>query len=288
MMEARSPDRRRTPRYSLEQPARLEVRSWAALVELYTRDICHDGVFIQTTSPPPLHTLLAVHLLLPDGTGTIRFRGKVVHVIEAEASAAASAAAGFGVQFLDLTAEDRGVLRQIVAQAQAAADTPHAIAPAVHRVMSQQLARRAPRPEAAGTPRRQRRRTPMDPTAVRSDGVVPEPSRPPAPRPRSGPSPRGEHRRLLARALELTRSKRYEEALGLLSRAHDLRPEHIETQVLQSLVAARQAVAARDLERAKACYEDVLRLEPSNSVAHKDLLILSALGSSQVQAAARR
>lgn len=306
MTSDRAPDRRRSPRYSLERPVCIEVDSWPALVELYTRDICHDGVFVRSSSSPELHAKVAVHLRLPGAAATLRFRGEVVHVVPASAGACA----GFGVHFEGLTREDREVLRQIVAQAQAAAQAPEAIGPAVRRLVGSRIdggkptrARRrratselpAARSQGAVPTRAHlRRRTTSELAAVRDRDAVPVPRRrrrttkelaavqgheavPPPTRPRT--TNRERHRRMYAMALELTRTKRYADAAELLSRAHALRPDHLETQVLRSLVLARQAVADRDLARARACYQDVLRLEPDNVTAHKDMLMLSALAN---------
>lgn len=281
-MDDRTPERRAAPRHALEQSARVELSSWAELVELYTRDICHGGVFIQTSSPPPIRTTVAVHLTLPDGTGTIRFRGEVVHTTEAGAGSP-----GFGVQFMGLTSDDRQVLREIVEQAKAAAQTPEAIALAVRGVMRQRLVGRGARPESLVQPRR-RRRTSKEAAAVRSGGVVPEPTRPPLRRPERAPCPRTKHRRMYQLAVLLARTKRYDEAAQLLRRAQTLAPDHVEIRVLRCLVLARKAVAARALSQARSYYEDVLRLEPGNATAQEDLIILSALESVDVPAPMRR
>ncbi len=127
-------ERRRTPRYSLQEPAQIELSSWAALIDLYTKDISHDGVFIQTPSPPPVHTKLAIHLLLPDGTGRIRFKGEVVHVVTSE-QAGPHGCAGFGAQFMGMTQQSRDILERIVAEARAREATPEAIGPAIRRLV---------------------------------------------------------------------------------------------------------------------------------------------------------
>jgi uncharacterized protein (TIGR02266 family) len=124
LLEVRPPppgqERRRADRYSLEEPARIELESWAELLELYTSDISQNGIFIRTSSPPQPGTEVGVHLLLPNGTGTIRFQGEVVRVVLPESGLVP----GFGVQFHRITQEAHNTLQWILAQAKAAARTP--------------------------------------------------------------------------------------------------------------------------------------------------------------------
>ncbi|MCA9708437.1 MAG: PilZ domain-containing protein [Myxococcales bacterium] len=117
---AEIPERRHEPRYSLEEPAQVEVGSWAELLELYTKDISRNGLFVQTSSPPEPGAQVGVHLLLPDGAGTIRFQGEVAHVI----APGSGRAPGFGVRLYDLSQDAAYTLQWIVAQAKAATETP--------------------------------------------------------------------------------------------------------------------------------------------------------------------
>lgn len=113
-------ERRRAPRYSLEEPAQVELESWAELLELYTKDISNNGIFIRTDEPPPTGTHVGVHLLLPDGSGTIRFQGEVVRIV----NPGPGAVAGFGVQFYGVTQEAKNTLQWIIAQARAVTERP--------------------------------------------------------------------------------------------------------------------------------------------------------------------
>jgi uncharacterized protein (TIGR02266 family) len=118
--EARSvsvEDRRATPRYSLVEPAVVQVASWNELVTLYTKDISCGGMFVQTDTPPERDTQVAVQLLLPYGAGTLEFEGTVVHVVNAEQARTMECTAGFGLQFSDLTPERRRALLRLVEQA---------------------------------------------------------------------------------------------------------------------------------------------------------------------------
>ncbi|MEM7157881.1 MAG: PilZ domain-containing protein [Myxococcota bacterium] len=113
-------ERRRAPRYSLEEPAQVELESWAELLELYTKDISNNGIFIRTEEPPETGSRVGVHLLLPDGSGTIRFQGEVVRIVRP----APGVVAGFGVQFYGVTQEAKNTLQWIIAQARAVTEQP--------------------------------------------------------------------------------------------------------------------------------------------------------------------
>ena len=110
-------ERRVEPRYSLEEPARVQIDSWADFLELYTKDISHNGLFIQSDAPPELGAKVGVDLLLPDGSGTIRFKGEVRHVVTAQTGPIP----GFGVRFYGVTQDAQNTLQWIVAQAKSVA-----------------------------------------------------------------------------------------------------------------------------------------------------------------------
>ncbi|MEM9457832.1 MAG: PilZ domain-containing protein [Myxococcota bacterium] len=159
------PERRTEPRYSLEEPAKVEIGSWAELLELYTKDISRDGIFIQTSSSPPPGTKVGVHLLLPDGAGTIRFQGKVVHVLAPESGSPP----GFGVRFYDVTDEARNTLYWLVAQAKSAVTTPRTGEAARRRSASIEAAARRRSNAEAEAEERQRLRTILCEVGARSD-----------------------------------------------------------------------------------------------------------------------
>lgn len=159
------PERRTEPRYSLEEPARVEVGSWSELLELYTKDISNNGIFIQTTELPELGTRVGVHLLLPNGTGTIRFQGQVAHVLPPEAAPVP----GFGVRFEGVTREAKNTLQWILAQAKAAIAAPRPVRPGTRRPAS---GRPKPSADESHRERQRRLRTVLCDLAARSDLAV--------------------------------------------------------------------------------------------------------------------
>lgn len=114
-------EERSDTRYSLVEPAVVHVDSWGELVTLYTRDISCGGMFIQTMSPPPIDTQVAVELRLPEEAGILRFEGTVVHVVPGGVK---GRPAGFGLHFTGLTAETRRRLQRMIEQAERAAAAP--------------------------------------------------------------------------------------------------------------------------------------------------------------------
>lgn len=136
MRPTAGPDRRVAPRYSLVEPAVVEVGSWSELVALYTKDISCGGMFVQTEVPPERDTTVAVQLLLPDGAGTLDFEGVVVHVVGPAQAEASGQAAGFGLQFSGLTAERRRALQRLIEQAEAASRGPKADGPTLQELGS--------------------------------------------------------------------------------------------------------------------------------------------------------
>ncbi len=122
-------ERRRQPRYSLADPAVIEIGSWSELVTLYVKDISCGGMFVETTAPPARDTEVTVQLLLPEGTGTLGFDGLVVHVVTVREASASGRTPGFGLQFRGLTPERRRALQRLVEQAERAADSPSAERP---------------------------------------------------------------------------------------------------------------------------------------------------------------
>lgn len=387
-------ERRTEPRYSLVEPAVIEVESWTALVALYTKDISCGGMFVQTDAPPERDTQVALQLLLPDGAGTLEFEGNVVHVVTAAQAEAAGTTAGFGLQFSDLTAERRRALQRLIDQAKAAAARPSADGPSLHELGStcapgdqgtplrltlseaerQQLqelraelaammargdlevlglqgagdldelrdaferagrrwhpgqAYRDAPPEirrlateiflrieqayrklraashaAASTPpaAAASRPAPHPPAAEPPRAAASDPAGAQTPSPARGAqramadlaerssllaaqlkrrepkvaAPPDEQRVLVDEALRLVADKRYREAAERLELVLERKPDP-RLRVLLCVVQARQALTERDFARARERYEAVLQLDPSNEVAQRELLMLSAL-----------
>ncbi len=88
--------RRQHARFS----SRLEVRfpNAPALANAWTTNLSQGGVFVETDSPPPLNSLVALTLVLPEGA-TLELSGQVVHVLSPATARAQGKRPGVGVSF---------------------------------------------------------------------------------------------------------------------------------------------------------------------------------------------
>lgn len=270
-------ERRTEPRYSLVEPAQVEVASWAELAKLYTNDISHGGLFIRTEVPPARDTRVAVRMVLPGGAGTLELEGVVVHVVTVAQASALACTAGFGLQFTNLTSERRRALQQLIEHAKAQEDRPvrhpaptavHAVAPAhqvVERSADGRLPAAQPRPRASGPS--------MTELAERSEQLAAGLRRRAS---ATASPPRDEHRASIDEALRLVADKDYPAAIAQLELVLERAPEP-RLRTLLGMVRARQALLERDFPRARAHYETVLELHPGHEVAKRELLMLSAL-----------
>ena len=87
--------------------------------------------------------------------------------------------------------------------------------------------------------------------------------------------PRGNQ--LLGKAYEFLSNREYDAAEEVLCKALQLDMQHQKAQLLLHFVRARKAVAKRDFATAKRLYEALLRSDPDNAAAKKELLMISAL-----------
>jgi uncharacterized protein (TIGR02266 family) len=76
----------------------------------FTRDINEGGLFIETDKPKPVGTEIALYFNLPGGEGGIETTGRVVRTT----SAGPGAAAGMGVEFDELTSNNRAKIDKLV------------------------------------------------------------------------------------------------------------------------------------------------------------------------------
>lgn len=106
--EVDSPDRRRTAR------ARLTVRiDYATVDEMFsefTRDINAGGLFVETDKPHAPGTEVTMQFRLPGRPDTLQTVGRVVRVTPA----ALGNPGGMGIEFDELTPDDRIKIDEIV------------------------------------------------------------------------------------------------------------------------------------------------------------------------------
>ncbi len=76
----------------------------------FTRDINEGGLFIETREPRPIGTEVALYFNLPGGGGGIETTGRVVRTTEGDATTPS----GMGVEFDDLSTQDRGKIDRLV------------------------------------------------------------------------------------------------------------------------------------------------------------------------------
>lgn len=76
----------------------------------FTRDINEGGLFIETGSPRPVGTEVALYFNLPGEAGGIETTGRVVRTTEGDTETPA----GMGVEFDELTGSDRAKIDRLV------------------------------------------------------------------------------------------------------------------------------------------------------------------------------
>ncbi len=98
-------------------PVSLKVRFKSATVdefiEQYCRDVSRGGIFIKSSQPMPIGTLLKFQLQLKDESSLIKGVGRVVWT-RAEDDASSDAPAGMGIKFIKMDGESRVVVDRIV------------------------------------------------------------------------------------------------------------------------------------------------------------------------------
>lgn len=87
-----------------------------------------------------------------------------------------------------------------------------------------------------------------------------------------------EFNKLIGRGFEQLSGKDYRAAIVTLQSAVDQRPESTKAQILLLFAEARLLVAKRELVQARAKYEEVLKIDPGNATAQRDLVMLACLG----------
>src|SRR5688572_4862726 len=107
-------------------PVSLKVRFKSATVdefiEQYSKDVSRGGIFIKSSQPMAVGTLLKFQFQLKDESALIRGVGRVVWT-RAEEHAGAERPAGMGIKFIKMDPESKGTVERIL---DAHGDTPGA------------------------------------------------------------------------------------------------------------------------------------------------------------------
>jgi uncharacterized protein (TIGR02266 family) len=97
--------------------ARLQVfygQDQETLLDDYSINVSTGGLFIETFSPLPEGSRLGVSFSLPNDEADVRCQGKVAWINHPEMLKNPSLPAGMGIQFLDLSLDDMGRIRQFI------------------------------------------------------------------------------------------------------------------------------------------------------------------------------
>jgi uncharacterized protein (TIGR02266 family) len=92
--------RRRHERF--ETRIRVKFGSLEALMEEYSHNISHGGIFIRTNAPKKLHEKLKIILTHPETGEEMILDGEVVRVVSPEEAGQTSHPVGMGIKFLSL------------------------------------------------------------------------------------------------------------------------------------------------------------------------------------------
>lgn len=103
---------RRFPRFESREQVRLQVGDRDEMRVLWTQDISCGGLFVQTEDPPMFGSRVTVMVETPDGS--IALTTEVVHVLPREVAEQFGRSPGVGLQFVDLTPEQRHAIEQYV------------------------------------------------------------------------------------------------------------------------------------------------------------------------------
>jgi type IV pilus assembly protein PilZ len=97
-------------------PARFAVRFGTVqdFVLEYAANISAGGVFVQSSDPLPLKTIVRVEMELPGGGPPVPARGVVVHRVSAEEAEERGTLPGMGVQFMDSGDDFRGRIDEAI------------------------------------------------------------------------------------------------------------------------------------------------------------------------------
>jgi uncharacterized protein (TIGR02266 family) len=106
--EATEDDRRRTGRAGVT--VRVDYATVDEMFSEFTRDINEGGIFIETEKPHQAGTEVTMQFHLPGNNEVLRTIGRVVRV----SSGDIGSPAGMGIEFDELTMDDRTKIDQIV------------------------------------------------------------------------------------------------------------------------------------------------------------------------------
>ncbi len=108
-------DRRKSRRADLV--VRVDYQTVDELFSDFARNINEGGIFVETTTPHPLGTVVDLQFKLPGSDEPVRVKGSVVHVSDGEDGESP----GLGIEFENLDAPTRQRINELVRKLRAAA-----------------------------------------------------------------------------------------------------------------------------------------------------------------------
>jgi type IV pilus assembly protein PilZ len=106
--EETAAERRRSDRAELV--VRVDYSTIDELFSEFTRDINEGGLFIETEKPKPVGTVVTMYLNLPGTTDRFSTIGRIVRI----SGATETTPPGVGIEFDELTAEDRVKINSLI------------------------------------------------------------------------------------------------------------------------------------------------------------------------------
>ncbi|OGQ91414.1 MAG: hypothetical protein A2289_21775 [Deltaproteobacteria bacterium RIFOXYA12_FULL_58_15] len=97
----------------VQQEYSVEFQNLTDFVTEYTHNISNGGLFVKTEKLPLQDDVIQINLLIP-GQAKLKIKARVVHLVLPEQARVTGGHAGFGVEFVDLSKEDRRSLAKLV------------------------------------------------------------------------------------------------------------------------------------------------------------------------------
>lgn len=102
----------------------VEFKTLNEFVKEYTQNISVGGLFIRSDVLPNIDDFIDLSLAIPHLNRTINIQARVVHAISPEVAEARGVNPGFGVEFVEISADDRLTLKKLVVDLQEFKEDP--------------------------------------------------------------------------------------------------------------------------------------------------------------------
>jgi uncharacterized protein (TIGR02266 family) len=282
---------RRSKRYPSDQPLMVRCESWTAFVQHYAGDIGQGGMFIVTDEPPPILSVIDVRMQLPEGV-EMALRARVVHVIEKDQVTSEHVQAGVGVEFVELDAERKRQIVQMIEFARWQGADPNA---SFTRTMLENAAVMGNLPKSSSlppnptrsthstSPRDDARKVTLDGVAKTQSGAprnpsskstasmpavvsttVTKPTSDSPEAPASAPAPKPSDPAKVKILMTHFAHKRYDVCIKEAAKMIEENPGDVHALKWQAMCKARQAIAANKEADAVPHYERALQLDEGN------------------------